>query len=139
MQRPGFLETMKQKVQCGELKERDAIMADKGFDIGDDLAKVKLKLNIPPFLRDKVGFEGLDVIKTQTIAHHRIHVQRAIMKVRRFKIFHSVIPVSMFGSINQIGNVVCFLSNFLNPVLSKDEISPKTWELFFSFSLAISV
>ena len=57
VQRSGFLETVKQKVQCGELKEGDAIMADKGFDIGDDLAKVKLKLNIPPFLRDKVGFE----------------------------------------------------------------------------------
>ena len=124
--RSGFLETVKQKVQCGELKEGDAIMADKGFDIGDDLAKVKLKLNIPPFLRDKVGFEEDDVIKTQTIAHHRIHVERAIGKVRRFKIFHSVIPVSMFGSINQIWSVACFLSNFLNPVLSKDELSPKT-------------
>jgi len=101
-------------------------MADKGFDIGDDLAKVKLKLNIPPFLREKVGFEEHDVIKTQTIARHRIHVERAIGKVRRFKIFHSVIQVSMFGSINQIWSVACFLSNFLNPVLSKDEISPKT-------------
>ena len=48
-------------------------MADKGFDIGDDLAKVKFKLNIPPFLRDKVGFEEHDVIKTQTIARHCIH------------------------------------------------------------------
>ncbi|XP_068731089.1 uncharacterized protein [Montipora capricornis] len=126
VQRSGFLETVKQKVQCGELKEGDAIMADKGFDIGDDLAKVKLRLNIPPFLRDKVGFEEHDVIKTQTIARHRIHVERAIGKVRRFKIFHSVIPVSMFGSINQIWSVACFLSNFLNPVLSEDEISPKT-------------
>ena len=126
VQRSGFLETVKQKVQCGELKEGDAIMADKGFDIGDDLAKVKLRLNIPPFLRDKVGFEEDDVIKTQTIARHRIHVERAIGKVRRFKIFHSVIPVSMFGSINQIWSVACFLSNFLNPVLSEDEISPKT-------------
>ena len=62
VQRSGFLETVKQKVQCGEIKEGDAIMADKGFDI-DDLAKVKLKLNIPPFLRDKVGFEEHDVIR----------------------------------------------------------------------------
>lgn len=52
-------------------------MADKGFDIGDDLAKLKLKLNIPPFLKNKVGFEEVDVIKTQTIARHRIHVGRA--------------------------------------------------------------
>ena len=62
--RLGFLETVKQKVQCGEPKEGDAMMADKGFDIGDDLAKVKLQLNIPPFLRGKVGFKkGLNSIK----------------------------------------------------------------------------
>ena len=121
--RSGFLETVKQKVQCGELKEGDAIMADKGFDIGDDLAKLKLKCNIPPFLKDKLGFEEGDEIKTQTIAQHRIHVEKAIGKVRRFRIFHSVIPVSICGSINQTWSVTCFLSNFLNPVLSKDEIS----------------
>ena len=123
VQRSGFLETVKQKVQCGELKEGDAIMADKGFDIGDDLAKLKLKCNIPPFLKDKLGFEEGDEIKTQTIAQHRIHVEKAIGKVRRFRIFHSVIPVSICGSINQTWSVTCFLSNFLNPVLSKDEIS----------------
>ena len=123
MQRSEFLETVKQKVECGELKEGDVIMADKGFYVGDDLAKVKLKLNIPPFL---MGFEEDDLIKMQTIAHHLIHVKQAIGKVWRFKSFHSVVPVSMFGSINQIWGVACFLSNFLNPVLSKDEISPKT-------------
>ena len=126
VQRPGFLETVKQKVQCGELKEGGAIMTDKSSDIGDDLAKLKLKLNIPPFLKDKVGFEEGDVMKTQTIAQHRIHVERAKGKVRRFRIFHSVIPVSMCGSINQTWSVAYFLSNFLNPVLSKDEISQKT-------------
>ena len=65
-------------------------MADKGFDIQNDLKKLGLQLNIPPFLKDKVGFEEDDVIKTQTIARHRIHVERAICKVRRFQIFHSV-------------------------------------------------
>ncbi|PFX27522.1 hypothetical protein AWC38_SpisGene7782 [Stylophora pistillata] len=79
VQRSGFLETVKQRVQCGELKGGDAIMADKGFDIGDDLAKLKLKLNIPPFLKDKTGFEEGDVIKTQTITWHHIHVERAIV------------------------------------------------------------
>ena len=92
-------------------------MADKGFDIGDGPAKLKLKWNIPPFLKDKLGFEEGDVIKTQTIAQHRIHVEKAIGKVRRFRIFHSVIPVSICGSINQTWSVTRFLSNFLNPVL----------------------
>ena len=93
-------------------------MADKGFDIGDDLNKIDLKLNIPPFLKDQAGFNEGDVLKTQTIARHRIHVERAIGKVRRFRIFHSVIPVSMFGSVNQIWTVACLRSNFQNPVLA---------------------
>ena len=32
-------------------------MADKGFDIRDELKKLDLHLSIPPFLKDKVGFE----------------------------------------------------------------------------------
>ena len=71
-----------------EINKGDAIMADKGFDIQNDLKKLGLQLNIPPFLKDKVGFQEDDVIKTQTITRHRIHVERAIYKVRRFRIFH---------------------------------------------------
>ena len=59
------------------------------------------------------------MLKTQTIAQHRIHVERAIGKARRFRIFHSVIPVSMFGSVNQIWTVACLLSNFQIPVLAQ--------------------
>ena len=101
-----------------EINKGDAIMVDKGFDIQNDLKKLGLQLNIPPFLKDKVGFQEDDVIKTQTITRHCIHVERAICKVRRFRIFHSVIPLSIFGCINQIWTVVCLLSNFQNPVLA---------------------
>lgn len=117
VQRSGFLDILDKKVMVDEIKKGDAIMAGKGFDIQNDLKKLGLQLNIPPFLKDKVGFEG-DVIKTQTIARHRIHVERAICKVRRFRIFHSVIPIFILGCINQIWTVACLLSNFQNPVLA---------------------
>ena len=117
MERSGF-SVLREKVIAGEIKKGGSIMADKGFDIQNDLKKLDLLLNIPPFLKDKVGFEEDDVIKTQTIARHRIHVERAIYKIRRFRIFHSVIPVYMFGIINQIWLVACLLSNFQNPVLA---------------------
>ena len=117
VERSGFLDILHKKLTVSEIKKRDSLMADKGFDIQDELKKLNLYLNIPPFLKDKVGFED-DVVKTQTIARHRIHVARAICKVRRFRIFHSFIPVSMFGCINQIWTVACLLSNFQNPVLA---------------------
>ena len=115
--RSGFLEILKNKVAVGEILADDAVMADKGFDIGDELKKVNLRLNIPPFLANQSAFSEGDVIKTQTVAQHRIHIERAIGKVRRYQIFSSEIPVTMFGIINQIWTVCCMLSNFIEPIL----------------------
>ena len=78
-----MLNLLTQKVSLREVLPGDAIMADKGFDIGSELNKLKLKLNIPPFWGSDTHFEESDVIKTQTIAQQRIHVERAIGKVRR--------------------------------------------------------
>lgn len=117
VQRSGFLDILKDKVDNGEIQANDCVMADKGFDIGEDLKKINLCLNIPPFLRDQTAFTESDVIKTQTIAKHRIHIERAIGKVRRFRIFSNEIPVNMFGIINQIWTVCCTLSNFMDPIL----------------------
>lgn len=115
--RSGFLEILKNKVAVGEILAADAVMTDKGFDIGDELKKVNLRLNIPPFLANQSAFSEGDVIKTQTVAQHRIHIERAIGKVRRFQIFSSEIPVTMFGIINQIWTVCSMLSNFIEPIL----------------------
>ena len=117
--RSGFLEILKNKVAVGEILADDAVMADKGFDIGDKLKKVNLHLNIPPFLANQSAFSEGDVIKTQTVAQHRIHIERAIGKVCRFQIFSIEIPVTMFGIINQIWTVCCMLSNFIEPILDK--------------------
>ena len=78
VQRSGFLEVLRMKLESREIKQGDAIMADKGFDIEDELKKLGLKLNIPPFPKDKPGFDEGDVIKTQTAAQHRINAERAI-------------------------------------------------------------
>lgn len=45
----------------------DAAMADKGLSIEDDLEKLDLRLNIPLFLKDRIGFDEDDVIKRQKI------------------------------------------------------------------------
>ena len=115
--RCGLLNLLAQKVSLGEVLPGDTIMADKGFDMGSGLSKLKLKLNIPPFLGSDTQFEESDVIKTQTIAQHRIHVERAIGKVRRFAIFSSPLPVAMLGSVNQLWSVCCLISNFMDPIL----------------------
>ena len=69
-------------------------MADKGLTI-DDILPLGVSLNIPPFLGMSDQMLAEDVIATQEIASLRIHLERAIKKVKNFHIlmelFHSLI------------------------------------------------
>ena len=106
------------KFKNNELLQGDAIMADKGFTIEDDLRKLNLTLNIPAFLGQRPQLDTEEVIQTQTIAHHRIRVERAIGKVRNFHIFDRRIPLNMIGSLNQIWGACCMLANFQDPIVT---------------------
>lgn len=62
----------------------DVIMADKGFTIEKDLEKIGLQLNIPPFAPSQGQMSQGDVQKTKVIAAHRVHVERAISRIKKF-------------------------------------------------------
>lgn len=64
-------------------------MADKGFTISDVLA-LGASLDIPYFLGGSRQMPHEDVVKTQEIPHLRIHVERAINKVKNFHIRDAV-------------------------------------------------
>ena len=99
-----------------------SIMADRGFDIQDLLAKYNVLMNIPAFRFSATShLSERDVISTQKIARVRIHVERAIGQVKhRFHIFDAVLPLSLTGSINQIWTVCCLLANFSGPLIADD-------------------
>ena len=117
IRRSGFLEVLKYKIEISEIRYGDAIMADKGFNIDDELDELGIKLNQPPYRERQVQFSAEDVMRTRDIAVHRIHVERAIGKVKTFRIFHGKLPISLMGSINQIWTVCCLLTNFMPPLL----------------------
>ena len=98
----------------------DSVMADKGFTIEDDLAPLNVTLNIPAFLGARDQLDQSEVLETQTIAAVRIHIERAIQRIKRFKIIRNEISLSHHGSINQIWTVVCLLSNLLSPLIQKN-------------------
>ena len=93
-------------------------MADKGSTIADILEPLKVGLNIPPFVGSRSQQEPSEVIATQEIASERIHVERAINKVKNFQIFNQVIPLSLAGSLNQMWTVCAMLTNLQNPIIS---------------------
>ncbi|XP_065886077.1 uncharacterized protein [Dysidea avara] len=100
-----------------KLEVGDEIMADKGFDIQDLLAPLGVRLNIPPFLKSGSQFSSDDVLRTKKIATLRIHVERAIGRIKEFRIFHPVIPATMWDSINELVYVCAMLCNFSPPLV----------------------
>lgn len=94
-----------------------AVMVDKGFRV-DNL--VPGKLHRPAFRSNKEQMAAHDVLETQSIARLRVHVERLIRRVKENKLFDTVIPLSISGSISQLFTVACILCNYQNGPLVKD-------------------
>lgn len=112
--RSGFLKTLEELKSQGKIIEGDGIMVDKGFRIREEVEKLGLKLNIPPFASSGTQMSASDIKLTEKIARHRVHVERAIARIKTFKILSNRIDLKLFTSINQIWYVCCFLTNFMN-------------------------
>ncbi|XP_065915608.1 uncharacterized protein [Dysidea avara] len=69
-----------------KLEPGDEIMADKGFTIQDLLIPYGVRLNMPPFLSANSQMAASDVFLTKKIARLRVHVERAIGRVKEFRI-----------------------------------------------------
>ena len=76
-------------------------------------------LNIPSFLAGKDQLSQEEVTENQTIAAVRIHVERAIQRIKYFRQIRNEIPLTMHGSINQIWTVSCLLCNFMPPLIKQ--------------------
>ncbi|XP_028407187.1 uncharacterized protein LOC114529576 [Dendronephthya gigantea] len=108
---------------CGTLdllEEGDEIMADRGFEIEDCLPH-GVSLNIPPFLGDQLQFCQADEVKTQRIAKHQIHVERAIQRIKTFGILKHDLPISMAADFNKIWVVCAYLTLFFRPLIREHE------------------
>lgn len=81
------------------------------------MEEIGLRVNIPPFAQANKQMSASDVTTTKKIAAHRVHVERAIAKVKKFKIVSGRIPNIRLGNINQIWYVVNMLSNFQPSIL----------------------
>ena len=94
-------------------------MVDKGFLIAKEVEELGLKLWIPPFAASGTQMQPSDVAKTKKIARHRVVVENAIGRAKKFKIIDQKVDMALFPSINQIFFVCCFLTNFMCPLITK--------------------
>jgi len=71
-----------------------SIMADRGFTIKDVLKELNVELNMPPFLEGQKQLPAEKVKEGRTISSLRIHVERAIGRIKNYSIPVLVISFS---------------------------------------------
>ena len=54
-----------------------------------------VSLDIPPFLKRKTQFEAQELVETRRIASLRIHVERAMERIKNYHIFNRTLPSSL--------------------------------------------
>lgn len=96
----------------------DTVMADRGFPIQEDLLYHHAKLEIPP---PSSGLEQMcarNVMKTKRIANIRIHVERAINRLKWFKILDSTLQLNLLPLFNDVLVICAALCNIHGPLMS---------------------
>ena len=94
----------------------DSIMADRGFTIADLCEAKGARLNIPP-MKTKDQFTEAELLTTRRIASLRIHVERAIGRIKNYKILNDI-PITIARVADQIFYVCAILSVFNPPLCS---------------------
>ena len=95
----------------------DVIMEDSGFPIQNELLMRHAKLYIPPPSSGLEQQPRADVLKTKKIANARIHVERAIGRIKWFSILKNTLPISLVPLADDIFIVCAALCNNLSPLV----------------------
>ncbi|KAK3084308.1 hypothetical protein FSP39_011379 [Pinctada imbricata] len=112
---------------CGfldHIRKGDEVMADRGFIIRDLLLERGASLNIPPFTKKCSWGKGkrltaADIKKTRKIAKLRIHVERAIGRLKNYRILSNTLPLKLKPLSNQIVKISAFLCNLQPPLVKQ--------------------
>lgn len=99
----------------------DEVMADRGFTIQDLLFPLQAKLNIPAFSHGK-QLSDEEVTRTRRVANVRIHVERAIRRMKVYKVLRDTVPITMTRHIDEILRIVAALVNLDSDLISKNTV-----------------
>lgn len=117
--------------QCGivnNLLPGDLVLADRGFEISDEVGLMCAEMKTPGFTRGRAQMDPRSVEETRKIAHLRVHVERIIGLVRnKYHILQHTILVSQlvpfqgeeFSFIDKIVTVCCALTNMSPSIVMK--------------------
>ena len=96
-------------------------MADRGFEIKEELMLKFCSLTVPPGARVKAQMTTEECKKTKDVANLRIHVERAINRIKTYRLLKFILPITMMHNIDDIVKTCAALCN-LKPLLYKDSV-----------------
>ena len=108
------------------LMHGDLVLADRGFNIHDELAVHGARLEVPAYTKGKKQLSREDVERTRYLARVRIHVERVIGLIKnKYKLLQGTLPISLverrsdkdITTIDKIITVTAALTNLCKPVL----------------------
>lgn len=104
----------------------DKFLADRGFTITDVLPP-GVTLAIPAFTRGCKELPEHEVTQTRRLANVRIHVERAIRRLKGFKMLSNIIP----GRIQHVDDIVTICAGLCNlqPQLIREETEGEASEM----------
>ena len=101
-------------------------MADRGFQIQEYLLLHFYNLQVPPGARTKSQMRKKEVQKTKEIANLRIHVERAINRIKNYRILKGTLPITMMQHVDEIVLVCAALCNIKNVLIqTKKKLNSK--------------
>lgn len=115
------LQTKVSPLALGMMEKGDDAMADKGFTVHDTLFELGSGTHMPPkhhggIFKFRPELGELSV----KIANKRIHVERAMKRIKAYSFLKRVVAVTMWDLVSHAVFVVFMLSNLQPPLRGKD-------------------
>lgn len=95
-------------------------MVDKGFLIENECRDRGINVIRLPFLKDKKQVSPEDAFKTAQTAAARVHVERAIQRLKVFKILKTDLSYEMLPYCGSIMTTIAGSSNQSSPILAPE-------------------
>ena len=94
----------------------DTVMADRGFQIKEEITMLKAYLMVPPGRRGACQMSSEEVTVTKQIANRRIYVEQAIRRMKCFRILKFELPLTLMQHIDYIVRTVAGICNLYPPL-----------------------
>ena len=101
-------------LQSGFLKKLtfgDLVLADRGFNLHDEIASAGAVLKIPCFTKGKSQLSQCEVDTSRQLSNVRIHVERVIGRLKKFRYLQTTVPIQQ---VDLLDNVMIIISACVN-------------------------